>query len=366
MKIEAIGIIGADAAGTGLAEIALLKGLQVRIYDVFRDSLRVSASKIQWALAKSGKKELFANLETVQDLEKLGGADIIIEAAVTGLEERFALFKKLIPVVGQNCIVAAKGGVEPVSGFGWELPAPERFLGFNFILPIRKAKLVEIIRTEKTGDGALDCGMDFARSIGKTPVMVKDNPGAMVERLLRPFTLGGARLLEAGKGLPHEIDAAVKEIGGMAHGPLETADFMGIDHCIKAGNVIYEYLGHPERLASSGVETRLEQYGNVGKKSTAGYYLYEDGEIVGENPALPGIVKYLGIKNVSKEEIFAEIMRSVVEEAKLLASEVMASELDIETAAKLGIGWPKGPFGYLKDMEQLLSKKPERRSSEWD
>ena len=140
-------------------------------------------------------------------------------------------------------------------------------------------------------------------------------------------------------------------------------DLAGLDSDYTASESIYSALGKPARLAPSATQLRLVQYGQLGRKATIGFYIYEEGRIVGENPILPNLVKYLGLKKTPKEEIFAEIMRPVVEEAKLLASEIMASEYDIETAVKLAFGWPKGPFAYSRELGGLMEKK---KVSEFD
>ncbi|MEW6042117.1 MAG: hypothetical protein AB1633_11410, partial [Elusimicrobiota bacterium] len=134
-------------------------------------------------------------------------------------------------------------------------------------------------------------------------------------------------------------------------------DFVGIDSDYETALEIYELLNKPERLTPSATELKLVQYGQLGKKSTAGFYLYEDGYIVGENPTLGNIIRYLGLKNVTKEEIFAQVIGPVIEEAKILGSEIMASEYDIETAIKLGLGWPKGPFAFCREHEHLFKKR---------
>lgn len=365
VKIEAVGIIGANPVGTGLAEIMVGRGYQVRLFDVFRESLKTSVSKVNWALAKGDKRGLSTNLEPVQDLGKFEGADIVIETD-SGTEDRPEFFKRLGEKVSPSCVIAARAGVNPISALDLHVPNPERFIGFHFFLPVRKNKLVEAVRTERTGDGVLELCVEFIRNLEKTPVIVKDNPGVIVERLMRPFILSGIRLLETGNGLPSGIDSVVKSVGGLPLGPLETADIIGLDTDMGACQAIFELLGNPRRLEPSKAENRLVQYGQLGKKTTAGFYLYEDGEIVGENPALQGIIRHLGIKDVPPEEIFGDVMRPVVEEARLLAGEVMASELDIETAVKLGLGWPKGPFAFLREMEPILGRKKEVRSTEWD
>ena len=102
------------------------------------------------------------------------------------------------------------------------------------------------------------------------------------------------------------------------------------------------------------------------QKTTAGFYLYEDGAIVGENPALAGMVKHLGIKHLSAEEIFSAVMGSVIEESRLLINEAMVSESDIETAIKAGLGWPKGPLTFYADLKDLFEMAGKKQKSEWD
>jgi len=358
MEINAIGIMGADPTGAGVAEIFLRHGFQVRLYDDFKDSLNVALAKISWSLKKDGKEGLLANIEGIQDMAKFKGADIVIETASKSPEERRGYFSKLKGHLEPGCIVAAHCAVQPLKDIvGYTDLPKERTLGLHFIKPARSSQLVEIVRTDMVGDECIEAAANLLRKIGKTPIIVKDNPGQIVERLTRPFTLAAFRLLDAGKGCPNEIDAAFKELAGAPMGPFEAADFSGLDYDYNASEFIHLALGKPERLAPSAMELRLVQYGQLGRKATIGFYIYEEGRIVGENPVLPNLVKYLGLKKVPKEEIFAEIMRPVVEEARILAAEVMASEYDIETAMKLAMGWPKGPFAYLRDAGASMEKK---------
>lgn len=358
MEINAVGIMGANAVGTGLAEICLKHGYQVRIYDDFKDTLIIGLAKIRWSLHRADMEALLPNIEGIQDLSKFKGADIIIETAGGDIEERRLAFSKLKDFIEPACVIAASCGVQSLKALVENTGLPrERVMGFHFVQPVRENALVELVRLDTTGDKCLEAAMNLLRKIGKTPVLVKDNPGQIVERLCRPFILSAFKLLEAGKGFPHEIDAAFREVGQLPVGPFEAADFTGLDADYKATQSIYEALGKPERLTPSAMELRLVQYGQLGRKSTIGFYLYEDGRIVGENPILSNVVKYLGLKKVSKEEIFADLMRPVIEEAKILASEIMASEYDVETAMKLAMGWPKGPFAYARDLEPLFVKK---------
>jgi 3-hydroxybutyryl-CoA dehydrogenase len=358
MEITAIGIMGANTIGTGLAEIFLKHGYQVRIYDDFKDSLNIALAKIHWSMHQAGKEALLANIEGIQDLSKFRGADIVIETQARDLEERRLAFSKLKDFIEPNCVIAASCAIQPLKTLveNTELPR-ERTLGFHFVRPVRTNALVELVRVDATRDEYLEAAMNLLKKIEKVPVLVKDNPGQIVERLFRPFILSAFKLLEAGKGYPRDIDAAFKEVGQAPVGPFEAVDFVGLDRDYKATQDIYEALGKPGRLTPSPMELRLVQYGQLGRASTIGFYIYEDGRIVGENPILSNVVKYLGLKKVAKEELFAELLRPVIEEARILASEIMASEYDVETAMKLAMNWPKGPFAYSRDLEPLFVKK---------
>lgn len=358
MEINAIGIMGANTIGTGLAEIFLKHGYQVRLYDDFKESLNIALAKIRWAMHQAGKEDLMSNIEGIQDMSKFKGADIVIETLAKDTEERRRAFFKLKDLIEPNCIIAASCAVHPLKTLieNTELPK-ERTMGVHFVQPVRSNALVELVRLDATRDESLDAAMNLLRKIEKTPVLVKDNPGQIVERLFRPFVLSAFKLLEAGKGYPREIDAAFKEVGQLPVGPFEAVDFVGLDSDYAGTRDIYEALGRPERLTPSPMELRLVQYGQLGRKSTIGFYIYEEGRIVGENPILSNVVKYIGLKKVSKEEIFAELLRPVIEEARILASEIMVSEYDVETAMKLAMNWPKGPFAYSRDLEHLFVKK---------
>lgn len=359
MEIEAVGIIGASEKGTSLAELLISKGFQVRIYDDFKDSLNIAMAKIQWSLKKQGKIDLINNIEPIQEYSKFQGADIVIETIAKTIEERNLLFRKIIKETSDSCIFAVYCDVFPLKYVleNISLLPVERTIGVNFIKPVIKNPLVEIIRTENTNEGVFELVFNMLSKLSKVYVLEKDNPGHIVERLSVVFILSAFKVLYAGKGFPSEIDLAFKQITGSNFGPFEYLDFIGIDHNYTSCLNIWEMLGKPDRLRPSDLEMRLVQYGQTGRKSTIGIYLYEEGNIVGENPSLSSMIQYLGLRSAEKEEIFRDIMLPVVEEAKLLATEIMASEYDIETAAKYAFGWNKGPFAYYREKQELFKKK---------
>ena len=366
MDINAVGILGAGTGAASLAVMSAANGLQVRIYDLFKDSLKKTAASMKWRLEQMGKSDLAANVEFVQEYSKFSGADIIIETPVRSRDERSLRLDKTSKAIDKKCVLALCAGVERLGPVAQELPGPERLLGLSFARPVAKNKLVELVRLDDTSETALDAATAFLRRIGKTPVIVKDMPGLIVERLRCPYHLAALRLLEVGKGLPAQIDGALKKLGGFALGPFESMDEIGLDQDYEASQYLYEALGSPDRLKPSACEHRLVQYGQLGKKSTMGFYLYEDGELSGHNPDLGGVAPYLGIAPATEEMILGAIAQPVIDEAHAAASEGMLSEYDVDTAAKLGLGWPKGPFAMERDMSSVLAQlRKESKKDPW-
>jgi len=354
MEINAVGISGAERGAAALAVMAAVSGLQVRVYDMFKESLKRTSAKVQWRLEQMGRGELVSNVEFVQDYGKLGGADIIIETPARSSEERVQNLMKICEVVDKSVIVALCAGLERLEVVARDLPEPSRLMGFSFAQPVSRNPLAELVRLDLTSDEALSCATEFLRKLGKTPVIVRDMPGLIVERLRCPYHLAALRLLEVGKGLPAQIDRALKQAGGFVTGPFECMDNLGLDVDYEASKYLYEALGNPERLKPSASENRLVQYGQLGKKSGVGFYLYEEGEICGHNPDLSGVAPYLGIAPVSDELIVGAVAQAVIAEAHAAAAEGLLSEYDVDTAARLGLGWPKGPFAMEREMTEVL------------
>ncbi|MDD4003979.1 MAG: 3-hydroxyacyl-CoA dehydrogenase family protein [Elusimicrobiaceae bacterium] len=348
MPVTAIGIIGSCAQSTDLALRSAEKGMQVRIYDVARSALNLAMARVDWTLRKSGNREIAANIEPVQKLDKLAGADIVIEAGNTS-QERFLLFRKLEEVMGSSGIICIRcGHSDPFSVIG-EVSTPDRFVGMNLAEPVSVNRFAELARFEKTSDETLDLAVEYLKKLGKEPLVGRYSAGMISGRLLYMYILAGIVLLEKGRGLVHEIDSAVRENMKVPAGPFELVDRFGIDSFCGLGAYIYKSLGQPERFAPPKTADRLNQYGECGRRSGLGFYVYEEGQIAGINPRLKDIVKYLGLSEALPGQLCAEIFSAVATEAKLVAADAMVSEYDVELAVRMAFGWPKGPSGMAKE-----------------
>jgi 3-hydroxybutyryl-CoA dehydrogenase len=359
-RLETVAVIGAGQDGAVLARVLLSKNYRVQVYDVFKDSLRMAGARLEWAFKDNAK--VLENVDYLQDLEGLKGSDIVLQIGKLS-EGKFGLFKDLSQIVSDACIISPDSTKDKLTDFAAEMNGPERFVGLNFIKPLAENVVVEIVKTKFTAENILDRAGEFVNNIDKIPIFVKDIAGGIVERIRRALILSAVGSMEKGRGLPFEIDDAVRELGGFAKGPFEMADEMGLEEALKIADFIYEGLGNPERLKPSGSENRLLQYGYAGRKTGLGFYIYDDGNIAGQNPVLKDIVNYLGISKTDKYTIFAGVLKSVWQEAKLLADEMEISPASVDDAVKLAFSWESGPFELAVKFKDLLEKG--NKKNEW-
>ncbi|MGC9070226.1 MAG: 3-hydroxyacyl-CoA dehydrogenase family protein [Elusimicrobiales bacterium] len=362
MTIEGIGIIGANRKTTLLSYMLVEKGFQVRVYDSFKESLLVLYAKVKWRLEKEGRADLLSSIETVQDYSKFHGADLIIDLSSKTYEERFLYFSKILKEVDDRCIIAISTHTPLLDNFERirNLP-PERSVGVKFpdIFPW---SVIEVSKTDYTDLEAVERFSQFIDKLSVKYIITSDIPGGLSEIFLRIYFNAAFNILYKGKGLPSFIDSAIKQMTGSKYGPFELLDLGGIDNDYNAGISISEMLNRID-LVPHEIEHKLFQYGQLGRKSGVGVYIYEDGEIVGENPVLPSIIRYLGMRRVSKEEVFSDIVMPILDVAISVGKNLMVGEQDIETLTRGIFGWEHGIFGYRKLYPELFIKK---EKSEFD
>lgn len=363
MVIEGVGVIGAEKNSLFICEKLLSSGFQVRVYDSFKDNLALMMAKLKWRLLSQNKQRLIDNIEPIQEFYKFKGAELIIETVNKSFEERYLYFSKILKEVGDNCIIAIDASIPVVNSFEKINILPiERVVGINpsRVFPF---SIIEISKTKYTDLNVLNDFIQFVEKLGSKYVVVEDRPGGILFRLNRVYLNASFKTLYNGKGFPNEIDAAIKKMTSSIYGPFEYLDNLGIDYDYNTSVSICEMLNDKNELNPHEIELKLLQYGQLGVKSGLGIYIYEDGRIVGENPFLSNMVKYLGLRKVDDSEIFSDIMISVLEKAKEISKEMMIGEQDIENITKINFGWEYGIFGYQKKYPQLFVAK---EKSEFD
>jgi 3-hydroxybutyryl-CoA dehydrogenase len=368
-----VGVVGAGTMGAGIAQVALEAGEQVLIHDPDAAALERARTRVAEGLVRrmrrriagssdagAGVEETLARLESVPNLEALGVADVVIEAAVEGLAVKQAIFARLDAAAGPGAILATNTSALSVGAIAASCERPERVVGLHFFNPAPLMALVEVVVPDGAAAVVVDEAVALVRRWGKTPVRTADSPGFIVNRVNRPFTLEALALLESGDGAVDTIDAAVRA-GGFPMGPFELMDLVGIDVNLAAARGIFEGFSYEPRFKPSVIQERLVEAGRFGRKTGEGFYWYgEDGRSLGvagafaaeageaEDPVGGPRVLPSGTPSdahaAGPVAVLERIVLAIVNEAYWALGDGVASVADIDLALRLGASHPSGPF----------------------
>jgi 3-hydroxybutyryl-CoA dehydrogenase len=281
MNIQSICVCGAGTMGSGIAQVCATAGFHTILYDVNNDILEKAKSFVQKNLqtlfeknkiSEKEKDEAFERIHFVPD-EKQCVADLIIEAIIEKKDAKTSLFNQLFSINGSKTIYATNTSSLSVSEIANNFSQPERLAGMHFFNPAPLMKLVEVIRAHKTSDDVVETIVAIVNRMGKTPVVCKDSPGFIVNRVARPFYIESLRLIEEGHADFATIDHLL-ESAGFRMGPFKLMDLIGNDVNYEVSKSIYEQLKRPERLRPSYIQKRKVEDGELGKKTGHGYYQY--------------------------------------------------------------------------------------------
>jgi 3-hydroxybutyryl-CoA dehydrogenase len=346
--IHRVAVVGAGTMGAGIAQLCAQCGFAVKVHDSFPKALELlparlkssfDAAVLKGKLTTQQAERAFLSVSPAATLEELDGADIVIEAAAENLEIKRALWPKLAKIL-PDAILATNTSSLSVAAIGEA--APERTLGLHFFNPPVAMKLVELVRTDKTNPDIFRETWDWViAGLRKTPVDVKDRPGFIVNRVMRPYYVTAQQL----GGHPGEIDLACRRLG-LPMGPFELMDLIGLDVNLSITKIIYEALGRPERFTPPEAQQKLVALGHIGRKAGFGWHVYQGGRPTMPNPEA---VKVLRESSEDPDGVARRLVASVIEEAKRALEEDVAGKADIDTAVKLAMGWPKGPLEWAKN-----------------
>lgn len=278
-------VIGAGTMGNGIAHTFAQSGFQVGLVDVKQENLdralKTIATNLDRIIAKGNlteaeKNETLSNITTFTELKNaVSNADLIVEAATENLELKLKIFAQMDELSPENCILATNTSSISITKIASVTKRPEKVIGMHFMNPVPIMKLVEIIKGYSTSKETFDVIFEMSKTLGKVPVEVNDYPGFVANRILMPMINESIETLYNGVAGVEEIDTVMKL--GMAHpmGPLQLADFIGLDVCLAILNVMYEGFKNP-KYAPNPLLVNMVMAGKKGVKSGEGFYDYSE------------------------------------------------------------------------------------------
>lgn len=280
-----VAVIGAGTMGNGIAHTFAQSGFTVQLIDVNEDALKRGIETItknldrmiaKEKISEVNKSDTLANITAHTDLkEGVKNVDLVVEAATENIDLKLKIFKQLDNACAQNTILATNTSSISITQIAAETSRPEKVIGMHFMNPVPIMKLVEIIRGYNTSDEVTNSIMELSKTLGKDPVEVNDYPGFVANRILMPMINESIETLYNNVAGVQEIDTVMKL--GMAHpmGPLQLADFIGLDVCLSILNVMYDGFKNP-KYAPCPLLVNMVRAGKLGVKSGEGFYDYTE------------------------------------------------------------------------------------------
>jgi 3-hydroxybutyryl-CoA dehydrogenase len=281
--IQTICICGAGTMGSGIAQVSAQAGFTTILYELNSSVLekaKINIDKSLQVLVEKGKltipdkEKIQARIQYTSDLQTCK-ADVFIEAIIEKPEAKISLFNQLAELNDNQSIFASNTSSLSINGIATAIKNPERVIGMHFFNPAPVMKLVEVVNTNYTNDQTTQTIIDLARQMGKTPVICKDSPGFIVNRVARPYYIESLRLVEEGITNFSAIDSLL-EATGFKMGPFKLMDLIGNDINYAVSCSVYEQLHNPERLKPSPIQKEKVEKGELGIKTGKGYYAYND------------------------------------------------------------------------------------------
>ena len=286
MSVTSVGIIGAGQMGNGIAHVMALAGYDVVLNDISAEALEAAIARIDKNMARQVSRDLISaddmqnalrRIKSSQDVVEVGQTDLVIEAATENEEIKYKIFEGLVPHLKPDTILTSNTSSISITRLASRTDRPEKFMGFHFMNPVPLMKLVELIRGIATDDATYQTCLGIVNTLDKTAASAEDFPAFIVNRILIPMINEACYTLYEGVGNVASIDAAMKLGANHPMGPLELADFIGLDTCLAIMNVLHDGLADT-KYRPCPLLTKYVEAGWLGRKSKRGFYDYR-GEV---------------------------------------------------------------------------------------
>ena len=364
-----IGIIGSGTMGIGIAQVAASSGCKVYLYDANIAQTEKSLGALRSTLAKLVNKQkitqeesdgIIGRIVSCVSLSEFKNCDLVIEAIIENAEIKKKVFAEVEATVSENCIISSNTSSISITSLSADLQHPERFIGIHFFNPAPLMPLVEIIPgllTKKSLDFEIS---ELMKSWKKIPVIAKDIPGFIVNRIARPFYGEALRIVEENIATPEQVDDAMRTLGNFRMGPFELMDLIGIDVNFAVTTTVYKDYFHDPKYKPSLLQQRMSEARLLGKKTGKGFYDYAESAVKPEPLKDEKLYR----------EVFMRIISMLINEAVEAKRLKIASDEDLEMAMQKGVNYPKGllawgaEIGYNKvsdTLQNLYNKYQEER-----
>lgn len=343
-----IGVVGAGAMGSGIAQIAAQKNHNVVLADTTDEALnksRLNLESVLNRLVEKGKitpeagKKALDNIHFTTDIHNFKDCGLVIEAIVENLAVKQGLFKELESIVASDAILATNTSSLSVSAIAGALRYPNRVMGIHFFNPAPLMPLVELIPAVQTDAQLITDAKQLMLDWGKVPVIAKDTPGFIVNRVARPFYGEALRIVEEGFADIATVDYAMKHYGGFKMGPFELMDMIGNDVNYAVTESVFSAFYFDQRYRPSFIQKRHVEAGWLGRKTKRGYYDYREHAI----QPYPMTDRILG------EQVVWRILAMLINEAAEAVHLNIASAEDIDLAMTKGVNYPKGLLRWANE-----------------
>ena len=353
--INSVGVIGAGVMGRAIAAAHIERDIVVTITDSSSEAL---SRGVEWIRQETARRTVINRphfthsrhrgplLRTATSIADLGRCDLVVETIVERLDAKKRVLLSLEPHLCTNTIVASNTSCIPISEIAGGMQHPERFCGLHFCHPVSQRPLVEVIPGEKTSEPAVAMAVGYVQTLGKSPIVVQDGPGFLINRLLLPYFNEALELILQGASV--ESVAAAAKAFGMSMGPLAHLDAIGIDVALRAGAILYA--AFPDRVLKSELLVAMYKAGRLGRKSHRGFYAYEFPRSQSLDSEAERLIRERrrSDRRFTRNELTRRLfLPMLVEATRLLEERRVASGRDVDRALIDGIGFSASKGGLL-------------------